>query len=135
MLLLLLVNFVSAFRLELMHISLIVNTKSSLIHLTYAATITQRNHFFRFYQHNESSESKLKFRQASNHCEKVIEAAKFAYGNKTKKSITSQKLSPRDFWWIPSSFLNKSKSAAPRLSNVELPRGIVFCMIKQNFIC
>ena len=32
-----------------------------------AAAIVHRNHFFRLYQQNKFSESKLKFRQASNH--------------------------------------------------------------------
>ena len=39
----------------------------------------------------------LKFRQASNHCKRVLEAAKLAYANKTKESITSQKLDSCDF--------------------------------------
>ena len=56
-----------------------------------AAAIVHRNHFFRLYQQNKSSESKVKFRQASNCCKKVLEAAKLAYTNKTKESITSQK--------------------------------------------
>ena len=63
-----------------------------------AAAIVHRNHFFRLYQQNKSSESKVKFRQASNHCKRVLEAVKLAYANKTKESITSQKLGSRDFW-------------------------------------
>ena len=35
-----------------------------------AATVVHRNHFFRLYQQNKSSKSKVKFRQASNHCKK-----------------------------------------------------------------
>ena len=34
------------------------------------------------YQQYRLFESKLKFRQASNHCKRVLEAAKLAYGNK-----------------------------------------------------
>ena len=41
-----------------------------------AAAIVNRNHFFRLYQHNKSSESKVKFRQASNRCKRVLEATK-----------------------------------------------------------
>ena len=37
--------------------------------------------------------SKAKFRQASNLCKKIIEAAKLAYANKRKEYINSQKLS------------------------------------------
>ena len=63
-----------------------------------AAAIAHRNHFFRLYQKDKSSDSKVKFRQASNRCKRVLEAAKLAYANKTKESITSQKLGSRDFW-------------------------------------
>ena len=82
-----------------------------------AATIVHRNHFFCLYQQNKSSESKLKFRQASNHCKKVLEAVKLAYATKTNESITSQKLGSWDFWQIVNSVLNKGKSAAPPLFN------------------
>ena len=37
-------------------------------------------------------------RQASNHCKRVLEAAKFAYANKTKESITSNKFGSQDCW-------------------------------------
>ena len=82
-----------------------------------AAAIVHRNHFFCLYQQNKSSESKVKFRQASNRCKRVLEAAKLAYANKTKESITSQKLGSRDFWQIANSVLNKVKSAIPPLFN------------------
>ena len=62
-----------------------------------AAAIVHGNHFFRLYQQNKSSESKVKFRQASNRWKRVLEAAKLAYANKTKESITYQKLGSRDF--------------------------------------
>ena len=45
-----------------------------------AAVRTYRNHFFCLYQRNKSS-SKVKFRQASNHCKRVLEAAKLVYAN------------------------------------------------------
>ena len=61
-----------------------------------AAAIVHRNHFFHLYQQNKSSESKAKFRQASNCCKRVLEAAKLAYATKTKESITSQKLGTWD---------------------------------------
>ena len=69
------------------------------------------------HQREKSSDSKVKFRQASNHCKRVLEAAKLAYANKTKESITSQKLGSHDFWWIANSVLNKDKSAIPPLFN------------------
>ena len=46
----------------------------------------------RKHQQNKSSESKIKFRQASNCCKRVLEAAKHAYAIKAKESIISQKL-------------------------------------------
>ena len=82
-----------------------------------AATIVHRNHFFRLYQKDKSSESKVKFRQASNRCKRVLEAAKLAYDNKTKEPITSQKLGSRDFWQMANSVLNEGKSAIPPLFN------------------
>ena len=82
-----------------------------------AAAIVHRNHFFHLKQQNKSSESKVKFRQASNHCKRVLEAATLAYATKTKESITSQKLCSRDFWRIANSVLNKGKSAIPPLFN------------------
>ena len=69
------------------------------------------------YQREKSSDSKVKFRQASNRCKRVLEAAKLAYANKTKESITSQKLGSCDFWRIANSVLNKCKSPIPPLFN------------------
>ena len=57
-----------------------------------AAAIVHRNHFFCLYQKDKSSDSKIKFQQVSYFCKRVLEAAKLAYANKTKESITSQKL-------------------------------------------
>ena len=55
-----------------------------------AAAIVHRNHFFRLYQQNKSCESKVKFRQASNHCKRLLEAAKLAYATKTRVHHFSQ---------------------------------------------
>ena len=44
------------------------------------------------YQKDKSSDSKVKFRQASNHCKRVLEAAKLAHANKTKESILPRNL-------------------------------------------
>ena len=67
---------------------------------TCAAAIIRRNQFFRLYLQNKSSGSKEKFRRADNRCKRVLEAAEVAYANKTKESITSQKLVSQHFWWI-----------------------------------
>ena len=82
-----------------------------------AAAIFHRNHFFCLYQREKSSDSKVKFRQASNRCKRVLEATKLGYANKTKQFITSQKLGSRDFWRIANIVLNKGKSAIPPLFN------------------
>ena len=95
-----------------------------------AAAIVPRNHFFGLYQREKSYDSKVKFRQVSNHCKRVLEAAKLAYTNKAKESITSQKLGSRDFWRIANSVLNKGKSAIPPLfSRLEV---FLLHLIKQN---
>ena len=67
--------------------------------------IVHSNHFFRLYQKDKSSDSKVKFRQASNRCKRVLEGAKLAHANKTKESITSKKLGSLDFWRIANSVL------------------------------
>ena len=82
------------------------------------------------YQKGKSSEPKVKFRQASNRCKRVFEAAKLTYANKTKESITSQKLGSQDFWRIASSVLNKGKSAIPPL--FDGPEGLSSASDKAN---
>ena len=67
-----------------------------------------------FYQQNKCSESKVKFRQASNCFKRVLEAAPIAYAT---KSITPQNLGSQNFWRIVKSVLNKDKSAIPPLFN------------------
>ena len=52
-----------------------------------AAAIVHRNHFFCLYQQNKFSKSKAKLSQASNHSKRVLEAVKFVYVDKTRKSI------------------------------------------------
>ena len=128
---LLLLLLVSGFRLELMYISLIeISGHISLTSMVFSCLCCcHRNHFFRLYHRDKSSNSKVKFRQASNHCTQVLEAAKLAYAHKTKESITSQKLGSRDFWRIANSVLNKGKSAIPPLFN-----GPLLHLIKQNYL-
>ena len=63
-----------------------------------AACAAHIYHFFRLYQLDKSSEAKVKFRQASNCCKKVLEATKLVYGNKTTDSITFQKLGSLNVW-------------------------------------
>ena len=53
----------------------------------------------------------MKFRQASNCCEKILEAAKRIDVDETKESITSKKHGSRDFRRIANSALKKGKFA------------------------
>ena len=73
-------------------------TLISMVSAACAAAIAHRNHFFHLYQKDKSSASKVKFKEASNCCKRVLEAAKLAYVNKTKECITSQKLGSCGFW-------------------------------------
>ena len=98
----------------------------------FAAAIVHRNHFFHLHQRNKSFESRVKFRQASiNRCKSVLEAARLAHANKTKETVTSQKLGPRDFRRIANSALNKGNSAIPPL--LKGPEVLSSASDKANF--
>ena len=61
--------------------------------------------------------SKSKFRQASHHCKKIIEAAKLAYANKTWEFNTFHKFGYCNFWQVLNSVLSKCKSTISPLFN------------------
>ena len=67
--------------------------------------------------HTEPSESKVKFRQASNCCKRILEGTKLAYANKTKEYGTSKKLGSQDIWLIVNSVLHNGKSPIPSVFN------------------
>ena len=122
-LLLLLVSFVNGFSLEFMYISLIKSIGSSLTHphgVSYLCCCPSL----------KSSESKKKFRQASNHCKRVLEAAKLVYANKTKESIISQTLSSWDFCRIVFSI----KVNLLYLLYSAIWRFCLLSLIKKNFL-
>ena len=127
-LLLLLVNFVSGCRLQLMYISLILSIRSSLTHLHgfLLLVLLQKSFFFHLHQQNTSSESQVKFRKASNYCKRVLQLAKLAYANKTKEAITlwSNDLVSNDL--VPSpGVMCSNHLVAPRLTQpFILPRLI-----------
>ena len=106
-LLLLLVNFVTGLRLELIYIYFphrnyqVKPHSSPWFSAACAAAVFHRNHFG----------------QASNRCKRVFETTKLSYATKTKESITFEKLSSHDFWRIANSVLDKGKSAIPPLFN------------------
>ena len=106
----------------ILHCKYQVKSQSSLrFSAACAAAIVQSNHLFRLCQENKS-QSKVKLRQASNRCKRVLEAVKLAHANNTK-SITSEKIGSRDFWWIANSVLDKDKSAIPPLFNAPEVRS------------
>ena len=127
MLVLMLVNFVHQFSLELIYIYIYIYIYHRKYQIKYhscpwcsaacAPEIVHRNHFFQLYQQNKSAEIKAKFTQANNHCKRVLEATKPVYAIKTKESITYQKLCYQDFWQIANSVLNKGKSDISPLFN------------------
>ena len=94
--LLVILDFVSVFKLELMYIPLYPKYQAEPHSSPWfsvaacAAAIAHRNPFFYLYQQNKSSESKVKLRQSSNHYKRVLEAAKLAYANITKESISPE---------------------------------------------
>ena len=97
-----------------------------------AATIVNRNHFFGLYRQNKSSESRESFRQASNHCKKVLEAALLAYANKTKESITAQKRGSQDFRGMI--ILFSTKVNLPYLLYSLVQRCCLLYLINQNYL-
>ena len=56
----------------------------------YAAAVVHGNHILYFCLHNKYTLSKIKLRQAIDHCKRFLGAAKLAYANKTKYYITPQ---------------------------------------------
>ena len=128
LLLLLLLNFVSGFWLEFPCQKYQVKShhSSPWFSAAWAAAIVHRNHFFHLHQKDKSPECKIKLRQVSNHCKRVLEAAKLAYANKTKKSITSLKLGSRDLWQIANNVL-KGKSACYTAS-IQRTGCVFFCI-------
>ena len=95
-----------------------------------AAAIVPRNHFFCLYQKDQCSDSKVKFRQASNCWKRVLEAAKLAYANKTKESITSQKFASQTFGELLIVF--STKVYLLHLLCPTIQRCCLLHLIKQN---
>ena len=132
-LLLLLVNFVSGFRLELMyyipcHRYQVKSHSSPWFSAAGATVIVLRNHFFCLYQQSKSSESKVKLRLASNWCKRILEPNELVYATKTKQSIISQKLRS---WHLPIPLLFNgqelwsSASHKVKLSAKNFPRTLI----------
>ena len=105
-------------------ISCIVNIRSNLTHLhgvQLLVLLPWSVELFGLQQQNKS-ESKVKFRQTSNCCKRVLETAKIGYGNKTKEPITSQKLALKTFGKLLILFSTKLNLLT---SSIERPRDVV----------
>ena len=86
-----------------------------------------------FHLHQQSKcESKIKFRQASNHCERVSEVARFAYANKTKGSITSQEIGSCNICRIANRLSTKVNLLCYLYSTAW--KFCLLYVIKQNFL-
>ena len=87
MLLLLLVNFVSGFRLKFIYIYIYI-----YIYIPHRKYQVKPHLSPWFTAASDAANSKVKFRHSSNHCKRVLEAIKLADATNVKESITSQKL-------------------------------------------
>ena len=102
----------------------------SLRKLTIHFWKVKSNPVFCLYQKDKSSESKVKFRQASNRCERVLEAAKLAYPNKTKESSLPRNLALRTFSKLPIVLSTKVNLLYLFYSTAQ--RCCLLHLIKQN---
>ena len=121
-LLLLLVNFVSGFRLELTYRSLIISIRSSFTHLYGFQQIWLLQYFIKitFFVSTNRKNLLLNLKESSDKL--VIVAKGFLELQNLhmlieQEFITPQKLGSYDFWEIANSVLNKDKSATPPLFN------------------
>ena len=88
-----------------------------------AAAIAHRNHFLKYYL-SGTLNSKRFFHEARNRWKRVLEDVKQHYANSVAGSISTQRVSSRDFWPIANSVL---KSSIPPLFHgpkvLTSPRG------------
>ena len=91
---------------------------------------SQKLLFFCLYQQNKSSESKVKFRQASNHCKMVLEAAKLPYATKPKCPLLPRNLALKNFGKLLIVFSAKINLVC--LHYVMVQRYCLLYLTKQN---
>ena len=97
-----------------------------------ATAIFHRNHFFRLYQQNKSSESKVKFRQASNRCKRVLEAANLHTLLKQKSPSLPKNLALGTFCELLIVFSTKVNLLYLLYSTDQ--RSCLLHLIKQNYL-
>ena len=94
------------------------------------ASIVHRNHFFRLYQREKSSDSKVKFRQASNRCKRFLKLSNLHMLIKQKSPLL-----PRNFALVTSGELLIVFSTKVNLLYLLYSTGWRCCLlhlIKQN---
>ena len=102
--------------------SLIKSIRSNLTHLTH----------HHLHQQNKSAESKVKFRQASNCCKRVLETAKLAYATKKKSPSLLRNLALRTFGKLLIVFSTKVNLLHLLYSTAQ--RCCLLHLIKQNYL-
>ena len=100
-------------------------------HVVVSCCWFHRNHFFRLYQKDKSSNSKVKFRQASNHWEKVLEAARLTL-IKQKSLLLPRNLALATFSELL--ILFSTKVNLLYLLYSQTWRCCLLHLIKQNFL-
>ena len=130
-LLLLVVNFQVGIDLYIFHHKYQVQLyPSPWFSFVCVAAIVHRNHFFRLYQQNKSSEFKVKFRHTSNHCKRVLEADKCTHANKTKSPSLPRSLALGTFGELLIAF--STNVNLPYLLYSMARRCCLLCPIKQH---
>ena len=95
-----------------------------------AAAIVHRNHFFRLYQQNKPSESKVKFRQARNRCKRVPEVPNLHILIIQKSPSLLKNLALETFGELP--IVSSEKVNLLYLLYLKARRCCLLHLIKQN---
>ena len=97
-----------------------------------AAAIAHRNHFVRLYQKNKSAESKVKFRQASNYCKRVLKLSNLHMLLKQKSPSLPRNLALGTFGKLLIVF--SAKVNLLYLLSSTARRCCLLHLIKQNYL-
>ena len=135
-LLLLLMNFMSVFRLEFIYMYIphhkyqVKSHASSWFSAACGVAIVHRNNFFCLQEQNQPSESDVKVRQVSNCCKKVLEAAKRTYTDKTNSPSLPRNSALWTFGKLNIVFSTKVNVLYPLYSTAQM--CCLLHLIKQN---
>ena len=95
-----------------------------------AAAIAHRNHFFHLYHQNRTDETKAEFKNARNHCKRVLRNAQQSYAESIQARIGQEALGSKEFWRITNKVLGRGKAAIPTL--IEGPTQVISSTDKAN---